>query len=50
MKTTLLLILALALAGCAQRTANPWEHLGPPDGADTSVKVDADGNPNFGPR
>jgi hypothetical protein len=57
MKTLpLLLLAALLFAACATRPTRTstadrtWEHLGLPNGPDTSRKVDAQGNPNFGPR
>jgi len=54
MKTILLLLAALAIASCSTLTTRhadrTWEGDGFPDGPDTTRKVDADGNPNFGPK
>jgi len=45
------LILATGCTTLTTREADhTWEHLGfPPDGPDTPQKIDAEGNPNFGP-
>jgi hypothetical protein len=55
-----LLATALLFTGCSSLTTREadrtWERVGepwtqrPPTGPDTERTVDADGNPNFGPR
>ncbi len=50
----LLLAPAVLFVGCSSLTtreaARTWESVGLPDGPDTLRIVDAEGNPNFGPR
>lgn len=43
------LVLALLLAGCAQKEAYDYKSA-PHDGPDTKQTFDAQGNPNFGPK
>jgi len=44
----------MLVIGCSSLTTRhadrTWEHVGLPDGPDTTRKVDKDSNPNFGPK